>query len=301
MKQLVILLSLSMALWGCSLERAPLGSEKNPIKFFFVPSVDAQVISDQSKILESYLEANTPYKFEIKIPHSYVAVVEAFGTKRADIASMNTFGYIMAHEKYGAQAGLTVERYGHYEYRGQIIAKTDGEVKKLEDIQGKKIAFVDPASTSGYLLPAKLLVDKGIQPGERIFARKHDIVITMLYQNQADVGATFHSPAHDGKILDARRLVKTQFPDVEKEISIISLTDPIPNDPVVFRKDLNPAIREAVTKAMLDFIKTEDGKDAFNKLFSVTGLRQSTDADYDSVRDVLKAVGKTASELVSEK
>ena len=92
---------------GCTKKTAELGSAENPVKLHFVPSVDAKVIEENSKAFKEYLEKNTPYKFEITIPQSYVAVVEAFGTKRADVATFNTFGYILAHEKYGVEARAT--------------------------------------------------------------------------------------------------------------------------------------------------------------------------------------------------
>ena len=149
---------------ACTKKTAELGSEANPVKLHFVPSVDAKVIEDNSKAFKSYLEKNTPYKYEITIPQSYVAVVEAFGTKRADVAAFNTFGYILAHDKYGAEARMTVLRHGLATYQSQFIVKADSPIKKLEDLAGKKIAFVEPASTSGYLLPLKTLKEKHIDP-----------------------------------------------------------------------------------------------------------------------------------------
>lgn len=288
----------AMLLSGCTRKRAPLGSKDNPVKFFFVPSVDTKVLEDSSKAIKAYLEANTPYKYEIKIPPSYIAVVEAFGTKRADVASINTFGYILAHEKYGAEARLTVIRHGESTYRGQIIARADSKISKLSDLDGKKIAFVDPASTSGYLLPLKILKEHKIKPSDTVFAMRHDNVVSMVYQKQVDAGATFYSPPYKGEIQDARRLVKTQYPDVEKKIKIIQLTDPIPNDPVMFRKDMPEEMKEKITDALLKFVKTKEGKDALEKISDVNDLVRATDKDYDPVRAMLKKLGKSASEMV---
>ncbi|MES2769296.1 MAG: phosphate/phosphite/phosphonate ABC transporter substrate-binding protein [Bdellovibrionota bacterium] len=275
-----------------------LGSAENPVKFFFVPSVDATLLDSGAKVVKEYLEKETPYKYKFAIPQSYVAVVEAFGTDRADVASLNTFGYILANEKYGVEALIRVIRYGSDTYKSQIIAKADGPIKKLEDINGKKFAYVDSASTSGYLLPAKYLKDKGVQPESVVFAKKHDNVVTMIYQGQVDAGATFYTPPDNGKIQDARRLVKTQFPDVEEKIKIVELTSDIPNDPIVFRKDLSPEMKKTIQDALLKFVKTPDGAKAFHDLYGVTDFKVSTDKDYDSVRDILKALGKNASDLI---
>ncbi|MCX7978088.1 MAG: phosphate/phosphite/phosphonate ABC transporter substrate-binding protein, partial [Bdellovibrionaceae bacterium] len=273
---------------------------KNPVKLFFVPSVDAKVIEDNSKIFKAYLEANTPYKFEVNIPQSYVAVVEAFGTKRADVAAINTYGYYMAHNKYGAQAALTVLRHGSPTYQSQFLARADSSISKVEDLAGKKVAFVDPASTSGYLLPMKTLKERGVTPKETVFAMKHDSVVSMIYQGQVDAGATFYSPPSNGKIEDARRLVLTQYPDVEKKVKIVELSKPIPNDPIIFRKDIPAEMKEKITTAFLNFISTPEGKAAFKALYGVDELKRATDDDYAEVRKMFAELNVTEEQMMKK-
>lgn len=292
-------LCLALVVSGCTRKKAEIGTKDNPIKFFFVPSVDARVLTEKAKEVEVYLEKHTDYEFSIQVPTSYIAVVEAFGTKRVDIASLNTFGYILAYQKYGAEALLTVERFGHKDYKGQIIARADSDIKELSDLKDKRFAYVDPSSTSGYLLPAKMLKDKDIEPSEHMFALRHDNVVTMVYQKQVDAGATFYSPAQDGVMQDARRLVKTQFPDVEDVIKVIALTDSIPNDPIVFRKDLPEKIKKDVQQALIKFVHTKEGKELFHELYGVTNLIEATDSVYDGVRDILSKMGKSASDLMN--
>ncbi|MCB0363292.1 MAG: phosphate/phosphite/phosphonate ABC transporter substrate-binding protein [Bdellovibrionales bacterium] len=295
---ILIMCLLNLSLVACTRKKSEIGTSENPVKFFFVPSVDVKVIEDTSKVLEKYLEANTPYKYKILIPPSYIAVVEAFGTKRADVAVINTFGYLLAHDRYGARAALTTIRHGESTYKAQFLARADSEIKKLEDLEGKKVAFVDPASTSGYLLPLKFLKDRKIKPKETMFAMRHDNVVSMIYQGQVDAGATFYSPPADGQIQDARRLVKAQYPDVEEKVVIIELTSPIPNDPVIFRKDLPDEMVNKITSSLRNFAGTAEGKETLQKLSSVTGLAPSTDKDYDQTRQILRDLGKSASELV---
>ncbi len=285
---------------GCTRDRGEIGTDKNPVKFFFVPSVDVKVIEDTSKVLKAYLETATPYKFKISIPPSFIAVVEAFGTNRADVASINTFGYILAHEKYQTEARLTVIRHGESTYKAQFLAKEGSGIDELKDFEGKTLAFVDPASTSGYLLPLKILKDKKVDIKDSMFAMRHDNVISMIYQGQVDGGATFYSPPADGEIQDARRLVQTQYPDVEKKIKIVELTPPIPNDPIIFRKDLPEKMKTDIIEALEAFVATPEGKDVLQKLSSVTGFIRATDKDYDPVREMLQALGKSASELVKK-
>lgn len=294
-------LAVLLTFTSCTFQKAELGSEQNPVKLFFVPSVDANVIGANSKIMKEWLEKNTPYKFKIEVPQSYIAVVEAFGANRADVAALNTFGYLLANEKYGAEARLTVLRHGKATYQSQIIAKK-GRFKNVSEMVGKKFAFVDPASMSGYILPLKFMKDSGVKLGETVFAMKHDSVVSMIYQGQVDAGATFYSPPEekDG-IQDARRLVKAQYPDVEDKIEIVKLTNDIPNDPITFRKDMPEGMKKAIVEAFLKMVQDDKGREAFKAIYGVTALQVATDKDYDSIRAMVKSVEAKPEELLKKK
>lgn len=292
-------LILGLAFSGCTIKRAPLGTKDNPIKVFLIPSVDAQMLKDESKVLKNSLEELTGYSIKLSVPSSYIAVVEAFGTKKADVAVMNTFGYLLAHSKYGVEAKLMVTRFGRDSYKSQIIVHADSDIQKIEDLEGKKFAYVDPASASGHLLAKNLFKKKGITLGQTMFSQKHDSVVTMVYQKQVDAGATFYSPLRDGKIQDARRLVRTQFPDVEDKVRILTLTEPIPNDPIIFRKDMDTEIKEKIVEAFVSFMATENGKKTFEKLYLVDGVLKVDDSAYDSVRKLLGGLGMSFEKMVN--
>lgn len=295
---LYLITVLSFILTACT-SNTEVGTKKNPIKLFLIPGQDAQILEDNGKKVTEFLEKKTNLYFDIKVPTSYIAVVEAFGSKKADVAIMNTFGYILAHEKYGAEAKLMGIHFGQKFYQGQIITRK-GHLKNFEDINGKKFAYVDPASTSGFLMPTDLMRKKNIKPKEFVFAGKHDTVITMLYQKQVDAGATFYTPAKDGVPQDARKLVLTQFPDVFEKIEILKLTDPIPNDPIVFRSELDKEIKEKIKLALIEYLKTDDGKDTFMKLYNMNGVIAVDDTHYDQIRSTLKELGKTAQEFIKK-
>lgn len=293
--------ALFMSLTACTFKKAELGSKDNPIKIFFVPSVDAKIIDTNSQHLKAWLEANTSYKYQILIPQSYIAVVEAFGSHRADVASLNTFGYILAHEKYGAEARIKVMRHGKATYQSQIIAKK-GRFKDLKDLEGKTFAFVDPASVSGYILPLKYLTDMGVKLGDTKFAMKHDNVVSMIYQGQVDAGATFYSPPEEKEgIQDARRLVKAQYPDVEEKIEILKLTSEIPNDPLVFAKEMPEEMKQNVANAFMRYMATPEGKSTMKNISGVDDLTVGNDKDYDVVREMVKAAKTNPEEVLKAK
>jgi len=280
-------------------KKGELGTVKNPIKLYFTPSVDAESISNNSDVFIKFLEKDTGLFFKTAIPASYVAVVEAFGSKRADIGVMNSFGYLMANRKYGATAKLRVLRYGKDYYQGQIITRIDSGINSVKDLEGKKMAFTDPSSTSGYMFPLKIIKENHIKLGNTIFAIKHDNVVTMVYQKQVDAGATYYSaPKSDGTIRDARARVMTQFPDVAEKVKIIQITEKIPNDPFVFRKDLPPLIISKFIKSLKKFLTTPDGEAVFQHIYSVNGVVPAKDSDWDGLRKMIESIDLDTSKLL---
>lgn len=295
MKKILVLLALTSTL-SCTAKHE-LGTEQNPIHFALVPGQDAAVLLENGRILEQWLTQQTGLVIKVQVPSNFVAVIEGLGSQRVDFAIINTFGYILAHDKYQANAVLIGENNGRSEYWGQIIAKNP-KIKSVKDINGKKFAYVDPASTSGYVLPAKLLKDSDVKPKEIVFAGKHDSVVSMVYQGQVDAGATYHTPAEDGKPQDARKLVVTQYPDVFEKVHIVAMTGSIPSDPVVFRAGFPMEQQKKLVEALKSFSNAPNGRQTLCNLYHITNFKDCTDQTFEPVRKILLALGKNAQDLI---
>lgn len=226
------------------------------------------------------------------------------GSGKVDIASMNTFSYIMASQKYGADAALRIKRSGgETSYRGYFFTHADSDIQTINDIQGKRIAFVDAASTSGFILPKSLLTVKGIKPSAEVFAMKHDNAVMMVYQKQVDVGTGYYFDPDPvtGKPTDSRQRLEKQYPDIYQKIRIIGFTDSIPNEPICFRKDFPADMREKITDAFLAFSVSDLGKKVLMEITSANGLVRTSDNDYNNLRSMLKNQNVDVEKIVNKK
>ncbi|HKX16533.1 MAG TPA: phosphate/phosphite/phosphonate ABC transporter substrate-binding protein [bacterium] len=265
----------------------------------FVPSGEARTILESGNRVAQLLEMATGYKFEPFVATSYAGVIEAMGAGRADIGWLNTFSYVLAHQKHGVEVRLVTVRFGLPYYRAEIIAQTSSGINGLPDLRGKRFAFVDPASTSGYLFPVAGLKKAGYDPqkffGQTIFAGSHNNVVLAVYQGRVDGGAVFE---------DARGTVQKSLPDVMQKVKVVWKSDPIPNDTVSFRKELPEDVKAKVTTALLRFSQTPAGLDALKSLYEIEALADynllvtkykvkaaNLDAFFDPVRDVQRFVG----------
>jgi len=269
------------------------GSAATPLKMAFVPSADSQKVLGNGQPLADLLTRFTGLTFQVSVPTSYAAVIEAMGANNVDIGWLAPFAFVLAHDKFGAEVILASVRGGSKTYTGQIITQADSGINDLAGLKGKKFAFVDPGSASGFLYPNALLAQNGIDYktyfSETVFAGGHDKVVIAVYNKQVDGGATFGDSV-EGQVTDARTTVVGTLPDVMTKLKVIAKTNPIPNDTVSVRKGLDASLVSLVRDGLLDVSKTDDGKKLLAALYNINGLATAEDKEYDSVRTAAKVL-----------
>jgi phosphonate transport system substrate-binding protein len=275
-----LLLQIVLLLWlPLASEAQPLGSAENPLRMMFVPSGDAQVILKGGQEIGQLLQNVTGLHFKTSVATSYAAVIEAMGAGKVDIGWLATFSYVLAHDKYGVELLLVVQRFGSPFYRGQIMVRTDSGIEDLAGLKGKRFAFVDPASTSGHLYPKTLLLSQGYDPEQffkkSVFVGSHNAVVLSIYKGEVDGGA-----AYDG----SRSAVAKTFPDVFDKVKVIAYTKEIPNDTVSVRKELAEDLKIKIREGLKNISHSPKGSKILKKLYGISGF---TDLDglFDPVRE----------------
>jgi phosphonate transport system substrate-binding protein len=208
------------------------------------------------------------------------------GAGKAHIGWLNTFNYVLANEKYDVEVGLVTVRFGLSTYRGQINVRADSGIESLADLKGKVMCWVDPNSTSGYIIPSIMLKANGIDPdtdfAKTVEAGSHNNVITQVYNGECDAGASYD---------DARSSVEDDIADVKEKVIILAYTTDIPNDSVSFAKDLPADMRDKIVNALLEIAASDEGVEALENLYSIAGLEKADDSFYDAFRADLSKAG----------
>ncbi len=177
---------------------ATVGSAENPIKVLFVPSVSAEEIIAGGELLDETLTAATGLEFEVSVGSSYAATIEEMcASPDSTIGFIPANGYVLANDLCGVQMVLKSERFGYDVYWTQFIAPRDSDINSVEDLAGKKWAYPDATSTSGFLLPSGLFTSLGIDITDSFAAGGHSEVARAVYNGEADFGTTFYSPPID--------------------------------------------------------------------------------------------------------
>jgi phosphonate transport system substrate-binding protein len=289
-----IVVVLSTLLAGCAPAKPALGTKDNPIVMSFVPSGDTTKISLGGQQIADMLKAKTNLEYKVTVGTSFGASVEAMGANQAQIGWLNTFSYMLANKKYGVTLGLVTVRNKTDYYNGQIIVNNTSGVKTVADLKGKKFCFVDPNSTSGYIVPRIVMAANGVNPDKDITATNagsHPNVAIAVYKKDCDAGATF---------VDARDGIQKDFPDVKDKVSVLIVSPNIPNDTVSFTKDFPADLRAKTIQALMDVSTTDDGAKALNSIAQISGFTKHDDSFYNEFNDYLKKAGIDVTSLVAK-
>ncbi|TAH49918.1 MAG: phosphate/phosphite/phosphonate ABC transporter substrate-binding protein [Chloroflexota bacterium] len=277
-----------------------LGSPDNPITIALVPSGDVPTITKAGTGIADCLSELTGLKYNIEVGTNFAASIEAMGAGKAPFGFLNTFSAILAKEKYGVTPLLVALRNykGKPEnfYQGQFIANKASGIKSIADLKGKTFCFVDPNSTSGYIIPRIVLKANGIDPDKdlkaTVNAGSHDNVAIAVYKGDCDAGATFVDVRTDSKP------IKENYPDMLDKVDVFYITDNIPNDGLQVAKGVDPAITDATVKGLLFISDDPGGKALLRSLYSYLGLAKVDPTFYNDFEALLAKAGVKASELV---
>lgn len=275
----LLIMVLSTSLIGCTKKA------EEVITMGFVPMKDGDKLVESVGPLTELLSKELGIKVEGFTATNYVGVVEGLGSGQVDFGFIPPFAYVLANQENNAKVILTaINKSGEAKYRSQFLVGKDSGIKSFSDIVGKKVAFVDPSSTSGYLFPGAHLIKEGIDienDTEYVYSGGHDKSLQLLLLGDVDVSTTF---------VDSRDRYKEDFPEAMEKLEVLGYTDYIPNISVTVRGNLDNELQEKIKTALLNVAKTEEGSTILKELFNMYGFEEATDADYDIIRTTAKTM-----------
>jgi phosphonate transport system substrate-binding protein len=289
-----------------------LGSPDNPIVITFVPSGDTGKIAKAGGAIADCLSQMTGLSFKEEVGTSYAASIEALGAEKAQVSFLNTFSVLLAEQKYGVIPALVaVRKYstndldpdknlgGQLEpfYKGQFIANVNSGIKSFADLKGKTFCFVDPNSTSGYIVPRIILKANGIDPDTDFKATQnagsHPNVAIAVYKGDCDAGVTYINV-----LTDTSANLAATYPDITSKVIVFADTDRIPNDGMQFVKSLDPKLQAVIVEGMLAMAQDPGGKAVLKSLYAYDAFQKVDPTFYDDFAAVLKKAGVDPATLV---
>lgn len=217
--------------------------------FSYTPVEDPEIYRGVWQEFIDHLSAVTGKNVQFFAVQSYAAQVEALRAGRLHVAGVNTGSVPMAVNTAGfVPFAIMAGADGSYGYEMEIITHVDSDIRSMEDIRGRQLAFVSPTSNSGFKAPSAILsAEFGMEPDKDFntaFSGSHDASVLGVENLDYEAAAIANSVMN--RMFEAGRADRSA-------IRTIYTSDTFPTTGYGYAYNLHPELAEKVKEAFYTF------------------------------------------------
>lgn len=267
MKKLIAAALASTALTGAALAQ---NADVTEFRIGILGGENAQDRMNSYECLRGYTEERLGVPAKLFAPADYNGVIQGLLGGTLDMAWLGASAYaaVYLQDPEAVEPVLVkINLDGSFGYHSIGFARKDAGINNLEDMQGKVFGFGDPNSTSGYLIPSIEIpqttgatMESGDYFGEVKFTGGHEQTIVAVNNGDVAGGVTWADGQgnwEDGYNSGAlRKAVDAGLVDMNDLVEIWR-SKPIPEGPVVLRKDLPEEVKATMTQ-LVDELHEKD-------------------------------------------
>lgn len=280
LRVLFVVLCLSLLLTSCR-------SSSETLTIGMLPIRDADEMIEGFEPIRLYLEEELQIPIEVMIADDYLSLIEGMKDETIDIGLLGAFTYISAEREMELNPLVVESRKetGVY-YNSYIITHKDSEINSIEELEGKRFAFVDSGSTSGFVLPYALFISRNIKYqdffSEFYYVGSHIQVPIEIQEDRADAGAI--SSIQFDKLIKEGKIQKDDF-------TILWESEDIPEILYAARGGLNQNLQTNFVEAMLKVHhEIPDQLNSYDN--SIENYIEVESKAYNSIRNIATILGK---------
>jgi len=293
MRYLAILLVLAPLLAfaaNCSEQEPTATASQEPqrsIRIGLIPEQNIFLQKKRYQPLADYLSEKTGVRIELRVLSRYGNIIQNFVSKGLDGAFFGSFTAALAHRKLGVEAVARPEYPdGSSTYHGLLFVRKDSGIRNGNDMKGKRFAFVDKATTAGWLLPLYYFKTQGIRDyrswlKESYFAGTHEGAIYDVLERNADIGAAKNT------VFEA---LAREDPRISEDLLILARSPDVPENGLCVRKTLDEPLKRKLRETLLGLDTTREGKRILKK-FGARRFIQTSENDYAVVFEYAREIG----------
>ena len=258
-------------------ESAP-GGEDGVFTIAYAPNESNTEAADARNGLADDLSAVLGCEVEEIQASDYNAIIEALRTGKADMAYMGSQALALGVERTNLEPIVMKAEDGDPEkaiYHSVLITSSANEdINSIEDIKGKTMAFVDPDSTSGNLVPTVEIIQAF--PDEDLNSDKLHTngdffeAVSFSGSHQAGLQAVIKGDVDVVPISD--QILASEIANgnaAEGDVKIIHESAAIPAEAVVVAEHVDQATRDK----LVEFLTSYDNEQYFTDVIKVPGAR----------------------------
>ncbi len=272
-------------------------SENGVLRIGIVPYDQPGKLQEEYAPFANYLAGKVGEKAKVFVTQDYSGVAPALQANQIDVAYLNPLSFVLFEQRLASTPQKLVllgmpEVHGSLYYYGIIVARKDSGITSVAGLKGKKVAFSDATSTSGYLYPYQYMLAHGVNPdkdlAQKVFAGTTGVIPAVLNKT-VDAGAVFK----EGLTLFAN-------PAQRQQLVTLAQVGPIANGMLVARGNLDPATLAKLQSAMQQINTDPAAKSALISL-QVTKWDAPDDTVFNPVRAAAKVLGVNIASMDKKK
>ncbi len=265
---------------------ASIAATAQEINFGIIATDSASIERERWEPLFRDMEKQTGLTIKAFYAPDYAGVVEAMRFNKVQVAWYGNKAAIDAVDRSGGEVFAQVKKAdGSLGYNSLLITQKDSPYNNLNDVlkNSKSINFGmgDPGSTSGFLVPSYyVFAQNKVDPRtafKTIRNASHGANIQAVLAKQLDVAT------NNTEETDKLELTK---PEVLKELKIIWKSPLIPNDPLVWRKDLDSGVKAKLKGFLLAYGKSDADKAVLKNIYNYSGFKESNNDQLVPIRQL---------------
>ncbi|MDW8469530.1 MAG: phosphonate ABC transporter substrate-binding protein [Burkholderiales bacterium] len=244
------------------------------INFGIISTESTQALKQDWAVLLEDLQKHLGIRVNAFFAPDYGGIIEAMRFGKVQIAwHGNKSGMEAVDRAFGEVFAQQIAEDGAPGYWSYLFVHRDSPYHSLEDVKKNAknivLGFGDSNSTSGYLVPGYYAMAlNGLDPKTSFKAMRqanHETNMMAVAMRQVDV-ATGNNESYEKF---ARR-----YPERARELRIIWKSPLIPSDPMVWRRDLDPQLKEKIRAFFLNYGKNEREREALRRI-GIAGFKAS--------------------------
>jgi phosphate/phosphite/phosphonate ABC transporter binding protein len=233
-------------------------------------------------------------KVVVKVPQgdpilSNEKVINALQQGKVDIAGLQLFAYLVAHESANVEIVANSTYNGAPTYFSQFLAHDQTGFDELSDLDSINLCWVDPTSVSGYIVPSLMLKAGGVTEGlGSRYVGNHVAVVRLIYQRECEAGAGY---------VDAREPLLAELLDVYDIVQVVEVSPPIPH-PYSFSvaENVSPDLRASIATALAEISLDEDGATLL-QILGAQNLHQVDHSIFAGLESLIADAGMTPQDV----
>ena len=299
-RTLVRLTSVAIAGFGIGLPSASRADDwKSHVKEFRVGLLGGENSSDRLRKYDGFqrlLQDKLGVPVKLFPAADYAGVMQGMAAGQLDATEFSPSAFAGAWLDCKCLEPVVVpqEADGSVYYVAAMLTRKDSGITSLEGMKGHSLAFADPNSASGYLIPSATLKAKGIDLADgKYFSRTgfaggHEQGVVAMLNHQYDACVTWTSGQGDiaqGFTRGNLRSMVDKGMLKMSDVNIIWISGKIPNGPWAVRSALPADLKQLFTDFLLNLPK--DHKDVYNAVEAGTGVGY-VPATLDLYKDIIE-------------